>query len=195
MISMNHVSGQNQSDSKKNLSDSILADTTDLKDLVLRKEIVELANLIQREKGLDSELFPFSKFDSVVVYRFNKETPLYLEYKSENERNELAPLQIYRKGVLRKDLKFENGKRLNDEQIQNLKNYINTPLNFQWGYLSGADFTKGIIAFYYHRKIESHIHVSSLNVISCTPKNIKIKHGILSNNSDNFRNLLTEIGL
>lgn len=194
-VSIAQLSGQIQTKSKRIIIDSILADTVGLQDLVLKNEMVELANLIQKEKGIEEELFPYSTFDSVVVYRFNKETPLFLEYRSEKERKELAPIRIYRKGVLRKDLLFEDGRKLNEQQVRCLIGFINDYRNFSWGYLSSPDFTKGIIAFYRHNKIMSHIHISSQNVMTCVPRNDRTKHGILSNDTDKFKSLLIDIGM
>jgi hypothetical protein len=176
------------------LVNSILRDTIGLKDEVLKNEVVELAMHINRETGSPEEMFPFVQHDSVVVYRFNQDVPLYLEY-IDGASKQAKPIRVYKNGKLRPELFIGGGQMLTRRQVFRLRNCINDTRNFTWGYLGAPDFTKGIITYYVNGSIKAFIHLSSQNVFSGSPRNIKFKHGLLAKNAVKMRELLMEIGL
>lgn len=158
---------------------SLMFDTLEIKDEQLIKEIKSLKIEMEFDQGIPSKMFPFSAYDSVVLYQLNSKVPLYLEYENEEDKKNNPKISIFEKaGQLNKELLI-NGFKLTEKQIKELLEILNVPTNFDYGYIASCNFTIGLIAFYWNGEIVSYIHIDSMLIFSCYPMNLRLKHGLL----------------
>lgn len=137
-----------------------------------KERIRELVNVINQDKGDKSKMFPFSEYDSVIAYKFNKKY-FHSEDSKEMER-------VFYKGKIRKDLNLVNGYKLNKNQIEKILGFINNPLNFSWAEC-GTPITFGLIVFYHKDEMKALIQLScGFNQIDCFPINKRTKLGAVT---------------
>lgn len=168
----------------KAMIESLMKDTLGITDEELTKEIKDLRMKMEFDKGIPSKMFPFTEYDSVLTYRLNSNVPLYLEYENEEDEKNNPKISIFEKGGQLKKEILKNGIRLSEKQIKKLLEIINVPVNFDYGYIAGSNFTIGLIAFYLNGEIKSYIHIDSMFIIYCNPKNVRVKYGLLKRETE-----------
>jgi len=168
----------------------ILEDTLDIADAYLIDEIKQLASFIVLEG--DNVRFPFSEYDSVLVFRFNENIPPYLEFDVDSSK--ISPVRMFESGRLKSEL-LSHGRKLSSFQEAYLHKELNDFRNFEWGFVLGANFTTGLIAYYRKGEITSYVHLDSMDMLYCTPKNPITKYGSLSSQASELRKLLRELSL
>ena len=196
------VKGQENYFYSKVLKDSILRDTIYLYDSITRKpkdlitinQIKDLAKSIETDEGVKSKMFPYSGYDSVVAYRFNKDIPPCLENENSEDSIVKIPVELFKNGKLRTDLKYPTGTKLTSLQVNRLLTFINDTRNFGFGYIACANFSVGLIVFYSKGKRISYIEFDSVHMFYCYPKNKRIQDGLLTERGYSIISLLDKIG-
>ena len=162
------ISAQTNEFYNQKLINDILRDTV-VDDNSYKEKIRELVTVMHQDKGDKSKMFPFSEYDSVIAYKFNKKY-FHSEDSKEMER-------VFYKGKIRKDLNLVNGYKLNENQIEKLLGFINNPCNFSWAEC-GTPITFGLIVFYRKQEMKAIIQLScGFNQIDCFPINKRTKLG------------------
>lgn len=179
LISNRSSYGQENEFYNLNLIGHLLKDTAKISDEQLKNDIISVVKTVEKDKGIESKMFPFSPFDSVVKYEVNTSVPLYLEYKNKEEELNNPVVWCMKNHELLTS-KLKNGQVMTSDYAAQLLSFVNQPMNFGWGYIAGANFITNIIVFYDNKKIVAYIFVDSMDIFSCYPENKRIKYGIVS---------------
>jgi hypothetical protein len=168
------------------LINEILADTN-VDDHYLQNDILELVEAMRQDKGDFDLMFPFIIADSVVLYTFNKDIPLYLEYLEGETRK--APYHLFDNNGLKTELDFDYRDRLTEKEVDEFLHVLNDTRNFEWSGVIGPNFAKALFAFYKDGEIRSYVRLNSLGQIACNPTSRRIKYGAVTERAQKWFNL------